>query len=127
MSDLTTVSQSPAVAVCLRWAARALSVLALLFLAALLVGEGAGLARLTGRELSLFLLFPVGVTVGIALGWRWELLGGAVTACNLVGFYLLSHAYSGAFPRGPWFLAVASPGLLFLLAGLLTQSAQARH
>jgi hypothetical protein len=51
------------------------------------------------------------------LGWKWELLGGSLTVIGLIAFYLLDFLFSGTFPRGPYFLLLASPGILFLYAG----------
>jgi hypothetical protein len=59
------------------------------------------------------------VWLGLVLGWKWELLGGALAVGGLVAFYLLDFLFSGTFPRGPFFLIIASPGVLFLLAGVM--------
>ena len=33
--------------------------------------------------------FPLGALVGLVLGWREELLGGAITLISIAGFYLV--------------------------------------
>ena len=63
----------------------------------------------------------VAVWLGLVLGWKWELFGGLLTICGVAAFYLLDYAFSGTFPRGPFFLLFASPGLLFLYCGLQTR------
>ncbi len=67
-----------------------------------------------------FLLFPLGVLVGTAIAWRWEVTGGLVAMACLAGFYLKELAIAGSLPTGPWFLLIAAPALLFLVAGCLS-------
>lgn len=109
----------------LRWAARALSCAVLLFIIAFLVGEWPGRGdvetALKPRDLVLALFLPLGLMVGLALGWRWEIIGGATALASMVGFYAAHLALSGGLPRGPWFAVLAVPGLLFLLAGLASR------
>ena len=84
-------------------------------------GEGLNLSRFTARELVLFLFFPTGVCLGMALAWRWEGVGGAITVASLAAFYLADRLMSSRFPRGFAFLAMAAPGFLFLLCWLWTR------
>ena len=105
----------------LRWTARALSVLVLGVVLCFAFGEGLNLSRFTARELVLFLFFPTGVCLGMALAWRWEGLGGAVTVASLAAFYLVDRLTSSSFPRGLALVAMASPGFLFLLCWLWTR------
>jgi hypothetical protein len=62
--------------------------------------------------------------LGLLLGWKWELAGGLLTVCGVAAFYLLDYLFSGTFPRGPFFLLLASPGLLFLYCGLQARRAR---
>jgi hypothetical protein len=72
--------------------------------------------------LALFLFFPLGVCLGMAVAWRWEGLGGCITVASFAAFCLLNHLLSSSFPRGFAFVAVATPGFLFLLCWLWTHS-----
>jgi hypothetical protein len=69
------------------------------------------------EEVPLFLAFPVGVGLGMLLGWWRPAIGGALTVLSLVAFYALETWRSGTLPTGPWFLIFALPGLLFLIVG----------
>jgi hypothetical protein len=72
------------------------------------------------RDILGLFFFPFGTCVGMALAWRWEGLGGAITVGSLLAFYAMSYIVDGRFPRGPYFLLVAAPGFLFLLSWTLT-------
>jgi hypothetical protein len=81
----------------------------------------------TARELLLFVFFPLGVSLGMLVAWRWEGLGGGITVASLIAFYLVHFLQSSQFPRGLAFVTVAAPGFLFLLYWLWTRSAAKRH
>ncbi len=102
----------------LRWAARLGSLLSLAFLLLFFFGEKMNFGQLPPSEIVGLLFFPVGITVGMLLGWRWETLGGAVTVLSLLAFYKVMYAASGRFPEGIWFALFALPGLFFLYCGL---------
>jgi hypothetical protein len=68
--------------------------------------------------------FPGGVIVGMLLAWWKELLGGAITVASLLGFYAWHLSVSGKLSAGPWFIILAAPGLLFLVASLLERREQ---
>jgi hypothetical protein len=82
------------------------------------IGEGFNPLHLASRELLLSACFPLGVVLGMILAWRWETLGGALTVIALAAFYGLHYSGSGQFPDGLFFVLLASPGLLFLLAAV---------
>lgn len=63
------------------------------------------------------------VLVGLILAWRWEGLGGGLTVTGIAAFYVTWWLY-GKSPRGPFFLLIAAPGLLFLLYWVLRRRAQ---
>jgi hypothetical protein len=106
-----------------RWIARISAGLAAALILIIFIGEGLiegiGSIHLTARETAMMVTF-VAVWLGLVLGWKWELVGGLLTICGTAAFYLLDYAFSGALPRGPFFLVFASPSLLFLYCGLRT-------
>lgn len=106
----------------LRWSARVLSVLAVGIVLLFAIGEGLNLAHFNARELVLFVFFPLGVCLGMVVAWRWEGLGGGITAASLAAFYLLHRLSSSGFPRGFAFVVLAAPGFMFLLCWLWTRS-----
>jgi hypothetical protein len=106
----------------LRWLARVLSILALGIVLLFAFGEGLDLSHFTTRDWVLFVFFPLGVFLGMAVAWRWEGLGGGITAASLAAFYLAHRLLSPSFPRGFAFVAIAAPGFLFLLCWLWTCS-----
>lgn len=95
-----------------RWTARAWAVATIGIVLLLSVGEGvypAGPAEWIG-----FLLYPVGICVGMILAWWREGLGGGITVGSLVAFYIFHTATAGNLPRGWAWLVLAVPGFLFL-------------
>lgn len=54
-------------------------------------GEGLKSSHVTAPESVLFLFFPIGVCLGMALAWRWEGLGGGVTVANLATFKIFLY------------------------------------
>jgi hypothetical protein len=101
----------------LRWSARVLTLPALFFMIATAIGTGG--SGPSPRDWLLLALFPVGMTLGLIIGWRWELVGGTLSVSCLGAFYLLHYVLSHRLPGGPWFLIFTVPGILFLLAGSL--------
>jgi hypothetical protein len=104
-----------------------LSILAVVVVLLFAFGEGLNLSHFTVRDLVLFVFFPIGVGLGMALAWRWEGLGGVITLASLAAFYLADRLLSSSFPRGFAFLAIGSPGFLFLLCWLSTRSITKQH
>ena len=106
----------------LLWTARALSAVSVLLLLLFLSGEdGLDPSRVRPREWAGLLFFPFGIMAGMVLAWWRERLGGAVCVGSLVAFYGWQMLTSGGLPRGPYFIAFALPGFLFLLHGLLSR------
>ncbi|MGB7210567.1 MAG: hypothetical protein WBD27_18070 [Pyrinomonadaceae bacterium] len=74
------------------------------------------------KEIGAMLLFPLGLLVGLILGWQEEIKGGALAVGSIAAFYLVyGLALSGSIRQGWWFLIFAIPGFLFLLYGLLSR------
>lgn len=107
----------------IRWTARVWSIASFGFVVLMVVGEivlphapaPSGLRDWVG-----LLLFPVGVCVGMAVGWRWQGIGGGIAVACLIAFYAALRLWDGRFPPGPYFVLVAAPGILFLLCWLLS-------
>jgi hypothetical protein len=112
-----------------RWVARVWSILgifaALMFVAGEIM-QGSG-PRPTPQEWVGLALWPIGVGVGLILAWRREKLGGFLTLGCLAAFYGWDLLRSGRLPRGPFFFLLAAPGLLFLLAGFLSNRRASRE
>ncbi|MGI5836351.1 MAG: DUF7670 domain-containing protein [Chloroflexota bacterium] len=106
----------------LRWLARILSLASLGMLLLFVLGEGSWPLRLTPSEFVQFVFFPIGVAIGMVLGWRRELLGGVVAVFSLAMFYLSHFGVTGKIPSGPWFLIFTLPGILFFALGLWKQA-----
>jgi hypothetical protein len=60
------------------------------------------------------------VLAGLIVAWRWEVLGGGLTVGGMGVFYV-TWWFHGKLPRGPFFLLIAAPGLLFILCWLLAR------
>ena len=102
----------------MRWLARLGSLISVVVLLLFLFGEGITFSELTFAEWVGLLFFPVGVTVGMLMAWRWETLGGSVTILSLLCFYTVMYSEIGRFPEGIWFALFSLPGLIFLICGL---------
>ena len=98
----------------LRWTARVWSVASVGLVLAFIVGEGNNPSG--PNEWLGFLLFPVGISVGMILAWWKEGLGGSITVGSLLAFYVVRLTTAGTFPKGWAWLAFAAPGFLFLLS-----------
>jgi hypothetical protein len=95
------------------WTARFWSLASVGLVLAFVFGEGVHPASTI--EWVGFLFFPLGITIGMAIGWWREGLGGAITVACLGAFYVLHLVTSGRFPSGWAWLVFAAPGFLFLL------------
>jgi len=89
--------------------------------------EGFNLAQFAFRDLVGLFFFPFGVCLGMIVAWRWEGVGGGITAGSLLAFYAALRIMDGRFPRGPYFALVAAPGILFLVCWLLSRGRLRRN
>lgn len=106
----------------LRWSARILGLAVVLLLVLFYLGEGIDLHSVAAREYIGFLFFPIGLVLGIAVGWHDELIGGSISAGSTAAFYLIYGALlSGSIMQGSAFLVFTIPGFLFLLHGLFSR------
>ena len=111
----------------LRWTARVLGLTSVAILMLFLLGEGS-LTRISPKEGIGLLFFPFGLIIGLILGWWKELIGGAIAVGSVAGFYLIYELLmNGSWPKGPWFAVFATPGVLFLLYGILAVVRNSRY
>jgi hypothetical protein len=96
----------------IRRVARTWSVASLGIFLLLILGEG---IHPTSPTESLGLLFyPLGIGIGMIVGWWREGLGGSITTASLFAFYLIHLADVNAWPKGWAWIILAAPGFLFL-------------
>ena len=106
-----------------RWIARIGAGLTAVFILFMFVGNGFDegmqpLLHLTARESAMMAAFGI-MWLGLVLGWRWELVGGALAVGGMVIFYLFDFLFSGELPRSLIFFILAFPGILFLYCGVM--------
>jgi hypothetical protein len=77
---------------------------------------GEGINPTTRAEWLGLLFFPLGISIGMILGWWKEGIGGIITVGSLLVFYVIHVATAGALPKGWAWLAFAVPGFLFLIS-----------
>ncbi|MCA9874484.1 MAG: hypothetical protein KC441_12535 [Anaerolineales bacterium] len=99
-----------------RWAARIGSLFTLVFVGAFVVGE---MVNPTGPLPTLtewvgLLFFPIGVLVGLGLGWWREDVGGVTAVLSLFAFYVWDLIVSHSLPGGIFFLLLTAPAFLYL-------------
>jgi hypothetical protein len=121
---MSTGSITPVV---VRWTARVWSILSILFVFAFVIGEAGSGRGPTAKEWVGLSLFPIGVCLGLIVGWFREALGGVLALGSLLAFYLWNFLRSGHLARGPFFFLVAAPGLLFLVVSLLSHQGAPRE
>ena len=102
-----------------RWIARIGSLISLAVLAMFIFGGQESLQIPDWNQMVGFLTFPVGIILGMLVGWCREKTGGLITLVSLAGFYVWHWLSADKLPSGPWFLIFSLPGLLFLVAGIL--------
>ncbi len=114
--------------VSLRWLARGLSLVSLVLLALFAFGGHESMSP-TPKEWLLLAFFPIGVALGMVLGWWRELLGGIITAIALAGFYAIELSSGTIHPNPAYllnFAIFALPGLMFLALGLWARAMRSR-
>ena len=102
------------------WAAL-VAVAVVIAFAANMLGEGGGSSsQFASRDILMMVLFVL-TWIGLILGWKWEAIGGALTVGSMMAFYIFNLIFTGAFPKGAFFIAIALPGVLFLYLGLMAK------
>jgi len=102
------------------WSGVMVSFITLFALAHILFPEtDPGSGSFTTIDAIAMIFFPIGVTVGMIVSWKWEMEGALITIISVCMFYLLI-----AIPRGvtftmfPVMFAIAGSSLMFLGLGL---------
>jgi hypothetical protein len=106
--------QQRKLALVLRWIARAWSIGSIGLLLGFVVGEGIHPTKQS--EWLGLLFFPLGITIGMIVGWWRDGIGGIITLGSLFVFYGIHILTAGGFPQGWAWLMFAAPGFLFLLS-----------
>lgn len=106
--------------------AKILSIVSIATILLFMIGENFGMTKIAAKEWVGLLFFPFGVAIGMILGWWRAILGGAITVGSLIAFYFI---FVWLFNESFWqsatfiFFIFTIPGFLFLINGLLVQSA----
>ncbi len=110
----------------LLWIARVWAALMVVFMIFMLIAHlfGDEPGQVTGLTIRDWLMIPSMIIsiIGLALGWKWERLGGWLAVGGMLAFYLFDFFFSGDFPRGITFLIIVFPGVLFLIHSYLQES-----
>ena len=111
-----------------RWVGRIISILllllVLLFLVSDIVKNGFGpFMHLSAREVLMFLAFII-ILSGLALGLKWEVLGGFLIVCGMAAFYIIDYLLTHSLPRGTFFFVFIIPAILFLYCGFKSRAAK---
>lgn len=112
---ITTMQRPVLIWKLVEWIARITSVLALVPVLMILVGEpGTGPGSARGWLYLAF--FPIGFAAGYLLAWRWPTFGGLMSlACMVISLVVVGRV----FPLQPYLFwsLLCIPGALFILAG----------
>ena len=63
------------------------------------------------NEFILFLFFPIGITLGMIISWKWEGIGGLITTMSIILFHIIGRDYT----LNIYIDGLSFPGILFLL------------
>jgi hypothetical protein len=109
-----------------RWTARLLAVLLVGVVIVIFVGQGFNPLRLTRTEAVQMVFFGT-TCAGMLIGWRWEVLGGALATMGIALFFATEYSLTGRFPHGFMFHLMLLPGVLFLVSGALRKCVPSRR
>jgi hypothetical protein len=80
-------------------------------------GEGFNPLKLKGVEVPQMIFFWT-ACIGMVLGWRWPMIGGALSVAAMALFFAVELAVTGKSPGGFVYLMLL-PGILFLVDGFI--------
>lgn len=102
----------------IRWAARLLSIGAVLFVLTFAIGEDARQGTFNARSGTMLLFLVVGLGANL-VAWRWEVGGAAAALIALTGLAAVQLTADGR-PPGIWFfILLGIPALLHIASALL--------
>jgi hypothetical protein len=107
--------------VIVRWIARITSVIIILGVLAIYIDEGGfNPLRMTGSE-AIMMIFFWACVIGLAVAWKWPLIGGLISAISMVLFIVAEFIITGHPPRGVAFETMMIPGLLFVASAKMAK------
>jgi hypothetical protein len=110
----------------LRWTARLLAAVLVIFVLVMFVGEGGvnplKLRQVEAVQMTLFLA----ACMGLVVAWRWPLVGGAISTGGMLLFFAVEAVVTGSFPKGIVFPLMLLAGILFLASGFIRRRTAAR-
>ncbi len=108
----------------IKWIARIWSILSLAFL---LLFFGASIIGSIGKDTFVFkdvfqfVFFPIGLTIGLIIAWKWEGPGGIIAIGSIIGFHLQMLVIHGKPDFVLFIDLLAAPGILFILYWILSR------
>jgi hypothetical protein len=112
-----------------RWTARVLAALLVGLVLVMFIGitldGGVHPLELKGVE-PLQMAFFWTACLGMAVAWRWEVVGGALCLGGMTLFFAVEFAVNGGLPGGLVLYLMPLPGILFLVDGFIRQGLAAR-
>ena len=104
---------------CLRWTARGLSLALVGLVLLIFIGEG-GVDFFALRPIeAVLMVLMLGTLAAMLVAWRWERLGGLISAASMIAFLVVELAASGNPARGMVPYLMVLPGLLFAACGAM--------
>ena len=107
----------------IKWIARIWSILSLAFLLLFFgasIISSIGTATFAFKDVFQFVFFPIGLTIGLIIAWKWEGLGGIITIGSIIGFHLQMLIKHGKPDFVLFIDLLAAPGILFILYWILS-------
>ena len=108
----------------IRWVARIWSILSLAFLLLFFgasIFSSIGAATFVFKDVLRFVFFPIGLTMGLIIAWKWEGLGGIIAIGSIIGFHLQMLVIHGKPDFVLFIELLAAPGILFILYWILSR------
>ena len=108
----------------IKWIARIWSILSLAFLLlffATSIFSSGGDDTFAFKDMLQFVFFPIGLTIGLILAWKWEGLGGIIAISSIIGFHLQMLVKHGNLDFSLIIELLAAPGIMFILYWILSR------
>jgi hypothetical protein len=104
----------------LRWTARVLAVFLVGLVLVFFIGEGE-FSRFTLSAVEAILMtFLFSTCIGMALAWRWPLIGGVISVTGILLYYAVDVVMRGGrFLNNVYFDLMLLAGVLFLLSAII--------